>query len=222
MIQLYKILKGHDHCNLSLQQITESRTRGHSMKLQKPTVQRNTRKYFFSARVVDKWNKLPASVINAESVNAFKNNYDRLQATSQHWGIILSNVISVPLLTELNRSVLKLVWFWTLSTCFPISVRNKMAAIDNQCNCLRLVCTCFSSQLLPKTDTFSVHASCDFTLNGMRPLILRSVLKIVWFWTLSTVLSDQCTEQNGRHSASCARHRFAISSHQTHRKLYVH
>ena len=32
---------------------------------------------FFSQRVVNGWNSLPAEVVNAESVNSFKNAYDR-------------------------------------------------------------------------------------------------------------------------------------------------
>ena len=34
------------------------------------------RKFFFSQRVVEKWNKLPDSVKQAETVNAFKNRLD--------------------------------------------------------------------------------------------------------------------------------------------------
>ena len=36
------------------------------------------RKYFFSQRVVNSWNRLPAKVVNSKSVNAFKNAYERL------------------------------------------------------------------------------------------------------------------------------------------------
>ena len=37
------------------------------------------RKFYFSysQRVVNGWNGLPATVVNAETVNAFKNAYDR-------------------------------------------------------------------------------------------------------------------------------------------------
>ena len=35
-------------------------------------------KYFFSHRVVNRWNGLPAKVVNSKFVNAFKNAYDRL------------------------------------------------------------------------------------------------------------------------------------------------
>jgi len=35
------------------------------------------KKFFFSQRAVNGWNRLPATVVNAESINAFKNAYDR-------------------------------------------------------------------------------------------------------------------------------------------------
>ena len=37
------------------------------------------RKYFFGVRVISVWNSLPDSVIQADSVNMFKNELDR------HW-----------------------------------------------------------------------------------------------------------------------------------------
>jgi len=37
-----------------------------------------TRKFFFSQRVVNSWNSLPAEVVNAESINSFKNAYNCL------------------------------------------------------------------------------------------------------------------------------------------------
>ena len=52
------------------------KTRGHRMKLEKNRSKSNIRKYFFSQRVVNEWNGLPESVIEAESVNSFKNRYD--------------------------------------------------------------------------------------------------------------------------------------------------
>jgi len=37
----------------------------------------DTKKFLFSPRVVNSWNSLPAEVLNAASVNGFKNAYDR-------------------------------------------------------------------------------------------------------------------------------------------------
>ena len=47
--------------------------RGHGMKLNKERSRLDIRKLFFSQRAVNGWNRLPATVVNAESVNAFKN-----------------------------------------------------------------------------------------------------------------------------------------------------
>ena len=47
------------------------------MKLTKERSRLDTRKFFFSQRAVNGWNRLPATVVNAETVNAFKNAYDR-------------------------------------------------------------------------------------------------------------------------------------------------
>ena len=46
-------------------------TRGHKKKLFKKRVG-TYKRHFFSARVVDKWNKLDDKTISATSVNAFK------------------------------------------------------------------------------------------------------------------------------------------------------
>jgi len=43
-----------------------------------------TRKYFFNQRVVNGWNSLAAEVVNAESVNSFKNAYDRSSPKDTH------------------------------------------------------------------------------------------------------------------------------------------
>ena len=53
------------------------RTRGHGMKLSKKFCRIDARKYYFSQRVVDGWNKLPQEVVNADTVNTFKNRLDK-------------------------------------------------------------------------------------------------------------------------------------------------
>ena len=54
-------------------------TRGHHFKLRKPPVNRLTRQHSFQIRVINDWNSLPASVVDAPSVNCFKNRLD------EHW-----------------------------------------------------------------------------------------------------------------------------------------
>ena len=55
-----------------------SRTRGHKAALVKCMRKyMNMRKYSFSQRVINEWNKLPNDCVNASSVNMFKNRIDR-------------------------------------------------------------------------------------------------------------------------------------------------
>ena len=54
--------------------------RRHDRKLVKTRSRLDTRKSFFSQRVANSWNSLPAIVVQATSVNKFKNAYDRYLA----------------------------------------------------------------------------------------------------------------------------------------------
>ena len=51
--------------------------------LYEPRAKKEMRRNFYTIRVVQKWNELPESVRTAESVNAFKNRYDKWKRT-QH------------------------------------------------------------------------------------------------------------------------------------------
>jgi len=55
----------------------ESKTRGHRYKLAKKRSRLDIRKHFFSQRIVNQWNNLPEAVVEASSVNSFKNKYDK-------------------------------------------------------------------------------------------------------------------------------------------------
>jgi len=52
-------------------------TRGNKFKLQKFNCHYNIRKYSFGSRVVNIWNMLPDYVVEADSLNAFKNHLDK-------------------------------------------------------------------------------------------------------------------------------------------------
>ena len=54
-----------------------SRTRGHKAALVKEQCRLDMRKYSFSQRVINEWNKLPNDCVNASSVNMFKHRIDR-------------------------------------------------------------------------------------------------------------------------------------------------
>ena len=79
MINVFKYIKGiyrvdHNHI-LPLE--TDTKTRGHSFKLMKSRCRTVQRQNFFSQRVVDWWNALPEEVVQAPSVNSFKNRIDK-------------------------------------------------------------------------------------------------------------------------------------------------
>ena len=78
LIQVFKMLKGENKVDfikfLILQDF--NRTRGHSYKLFKQRSNLDLRKNFFSQRVVNTWNSLPQAVVDADSINCFKNRLD--------------------------------------------------------------------------------------------------------------------------------------------------
>jgi hypothetical protein len=47
-------------------------TRGHPFKLIVPVAKNDTRKYFFSSRIVPIWNSLPLKIVSASSITQFK------------------------------------------------------------------------------------------------------------------------------------------------------
>ena len=78
LIEVFKMLKGFSKIDYRqfFKLAENSRTRGHSYKLVLSRSRLEVRKHFFSQRVVSEWNKLPTSVVEATSVNCFKNKYD--------------------------------------------------------------------------------------------------------------------------------------------------
>ena len=60
---------------------SQQRTRGHSWRIIKHRSNLDVRKYFFSERVVDRWNKLDQRDIDCESINGFKNKLEGIRKT---------------------------------------------------------------------------------------------------------------------------------------------
>ena len=56
--------------------MSNSITRGHKYKLSKNRNNLEVRQNFFSQRVVDVWNHLPAKVVESESLDVFKSRLD--------------------------------------------------------------------------------------------------------------------------------------------------
>ncbi len=64
-------------CTPELKKAIYPSTRGHSLKLFKCFAKKALRHNYFTSRIVDTWNSLPDDVVNAPSVNTFKNRLDK-------------------------------------------------------------------------------------------------------------------------------------------------
>ena len=75
---MFKIVNGYEDVdrNISFKLKEGSRTRGHNAALVKEQCRLDMRKYSFSQKVINEWNKLPKDCVNASSVNIFKNRID--------------------------------------------------------------------------------------------------------------------------------------------------
>ena len=78
-IEMFKIMNHYEDVdkNMSFRLKEGSRTRGHKAALVKVLCRLDMRKYSFSKRVINEWNKLPNDCVNASAVNMFKNRSDR-------------------------------------------------------------------------------------------------------------------------------------------------
>lgn len=61
---------------------SDNRTRGHNLRLVKPSCVLDVRKYCFNFRVVDLWNNLPQNIVNLSTLNSFKSALNQLDFTS--------------------------------------------------------------------------------------------------------------------------------------------
>ena len=79
LIETYKIVKGLDTLEAGnmFPMLGESRTRGHSLRIRGKPFRTETRKHFFSQRVVSLWNSLPQRAVEAGSLDTFKRELDR-------------------------------------------------------------------------------------------------------------------------------------------------
>ena len=78
MIEVFKIIKGFEDIKASTFFIfSDGVTRGHPFKIYKQRCRLNIRKYFFSQRVVDIWNSLPARAVLVSTINEFKSQIDK-------------------------------------------------------------------------------------------------------------------------------------------------
>ena len=83
LIEMFKISRGESAIpwptRFSVRIVPNERTRGHSRKLAKDSFRLDIRKYFFSQRIVKRWNSLSEEAISAGSVNTFKKRLEDLR-----------------------------------------------------------------------------------------------------------------------------------------------
>ena len=80
LIETFKIITGKEQVNReTFFQMNRNvyDTRGHSFKLATSRSRLEARRNFFSQRVISHWNRLPAHVVETDTVNTFKNRLDK-------------------------------------------------------------------------------------------------------------------------------------------------
>jgi len=83
LIEVYRMDKGISCTPLEamFEKDSDSITRGHSHKLRKRYSKGNTRHFYFSERVVSRWNSLTQEAVDSSSLNAFKGHLTRVRHT---------------------------------------------------------------------------------------------------------------------------------------------
>jgi len=71
--------------------------RGHELKVYKPQVHLDIRKYFFSVRIVNAWNSLPAALLRCNFVDILKR---KLDLSLQESGIRISCFSFFPIVSH--------------------------------------------------------------------------------------------------------------------------
>ena len=78
MIETYKIMTGKEELDRRrLFTLATLRNRAHPMKIYRKYSQLDVRKYFFSLRVVKKWNMLSLDEVESRKASGFKAKYDK-------------------------------------------------------------------------------------------------------------------------------------------------
>ena len=86
LIETYKLLNGYYDVDwtkfFTLSPIRN--TRGHHMKLYKQTSKIQLRSNFFTQRIINMWNSLPATVVSAPTVSLFKQKLEKYWTSTGH------------------------------------------------------------------------------------------------------------------------------------------
>ena len=78
LIETFKILKGFDNINCEdlFERAPQASTRNNGFKLITQRFRTDLHKNYFNLRVVNRWNNLPANVVEANTINTFKSRLD--------------------------------------------------------------------------------------------------------------------------------------------------
>ena len=87
---MFKIVNGYKDVdrNMFFKLKEGSRIRGHKAALIKEQYRLDMRKYSFSQRLINEWNKLPNDCVNGSSVNIFKSRIDRYLIRARYTSMI--------------------------------------------------------------------------------------------------------------------------------------
>ena len=79
MIEVFKIIRNY-YDYFSTQSLFKlkhnNRLRGHDYTICKQAINKSKYQRFFSNRIINIWNNLPQDIVNAKSINEFKNKFD--------------------------------------------------------------------------------------------------------------------------------------------------
>ena len=82
MIETYKILHNYNEDVTPVIKMNNTSTRGNSLKMLKFRPRKDIRKFSFTSRIVNTWNKLPDDVVNARNLITFEKLLDKFWANS--------------------------------------------------------------------------------------------------------------------------------------------
>ena len=63
-------------------------TRGHTLRLKKKQSVKDVRRYFFSQRVMNRWNSLDQETVDVGSINSFKGRLDKIRKTRMGFFVV--------------------------------------------------------------------------------------------------------------------------------------
>jgi len=81
LIEMFKMLRGKSRPNFDslFERSRNLFTRGHSIKLMKHRCTTDLTKYFFSERVIDRWNMLTEDCVSSSTISEFKGKLTRIR-----------------------------------------------------------------------------------------------------------------------------------------------